>query len=174
MRGKPYNLGSELTENCPKCCPCCGKGDQSFIYWISEYCENRINKYIFIFFLGGPLVLDEVQLITGEQRYLKELFLKKIKSSRSNVPYVISHADYLISPIPVVNSSLELLFDWYTKKNPSQSRKRTFITNPLSTSYLNSNNSSLHNGYTVIKSPYNIFLGSRESLVATTLTTPSK
>ena len=39
--GYKYNttiaIGScRVTENCPKCCPCCGQGDQSFIHWIFE------------------------------------------------------------------------------------------------------------------------------------------
>jgi hypothetical protein len=61
----------------------------------------------------------------GEQKYLKELLLK---SPGSNVPYIVSLTDYLNSPVPVVNSSLELLFDWNSKKkkkkkNPSQTRE---------------------------------------------------
>jgi len=71
--------------------------------------------------------LDELQFYTGEKyKDLKKELL--LKSSESNVPYRVSHEDYLTNTILVLYSFLELLFDWYSKKkkeNPSQPMKST-------------------------------------------------
>jgi len=67
-----------------------------------------------MFLIGGTLALDKLQFHIGKQRYLKELLLK---SSDSNVPYIVSLEGYLISTKPIVSSSLELLFYWYSKKH---------------------------------------------------------
>jgi hypothetical protein len=61
-----------------------------------------------MFILDGTLALDGLQFNTEKQRHLKELLLKNYES---NVPYIVSHADYLTRTISVVSSSLELLFD---------------------------------------------------------------
>jgi len=40
--------------------------------------ENFINRYIYIFLLGGISALDELQFYTGERRHLSEQLLKKV------------------------------------------------------------------------------------------------
>jgi len=89
----------KVSEDCPKSCPCCGEGKQSFEHWIfkcdalaslrwnslnfiddlyvlflrkirvfnplSSYdsisnFEDYINHYIYLFLLGGTLVLNEL------------------------------------------------------------------------------------------------------------------
>jgi len=68
--------------------------------------------------------LDELQFYTGEKyKDLKKELL--LKSSESNVPYRVSHEDYLTNTILVLYSFLELLFDWYSKK---KKKKKTIKT----------------------------------------------
>ena len=104
-----------------------------------------------MFLLGGTLALDELHFDTGEQRHLKELLLE---SSESSVPYIVKLAEYLTNTIPVISSSLELLFDWYSKKPittkkvhvaPIGQRRTSITTSPLSSSHTNSSSCSSYN-----------------------------
>jgi hypothetical protein len=74
---------------------------------ILEY-ENFINRYINTFLLEGISALDELQFDTGEQRHFSEQLLKS--SQGSTVPYIVGLAEYLANTIPIISSSLELLF----------------------------------------------------------------
>jgi len=56
--------------------------------------------------------LDELQFDTGEQRHLHEKLLNS--SQGSTVPYIVGLAEYLAKAIPIISSSLELLFDRYS------------------------------------------------------------
>jgi len=84
---------------------------------ILEY-KNFINRYIYTFLLGGISAFDELQFDTGEQRHLSEQLLKS--SQRSTVPYIVGLSEYLANTIPIISSSLELLFERFSKN--------TFIT----------------------------------------------
>jgi len=68
-----------------------------------------INKYIYIFLLGGISALDELQFDTVEGRHLSEQFI----SGSQGFPfsYIFDLAHYLAKTIPIISSSLELLFD---------------------------------------------------------------
>jgi len=50
---------------------------------------------------------------SGELRQLNELLFKG--SSKSPVPKIVGLAEFLTSPIPIISSSFELLFDRYSK-----------------------------------------------------------
>jgi len=145
--GYKYNTtivfrGGRVSNSCPKFCPCCGRGDQSFIHWIFECstfslcrCKswdfiddffilfankirNFINKYIYIFLLGGISALDELQFDTGERGHLSKQLLKS--SQGSTISFIMGLAEYRTNTIPIINSSLELLFERFNKN--------TFIT----------------------------------------------
>jgi len=75
--------------------------------------EDYINHYIYLFLLGGTLVLNELHFDSGEQRHLNELLFKG--SSESPVPKIVGLAEFLTSAIPIISSSFELLFDRYCK-----------------------------------------------------------
>jgi len=75
--------------------------------------EDYINHYIYLFLLGGTLVLNELHFDSGEQRQLNELFFKG--SSESPVPKIVDLTEFLTSAIPIISSSFELLFDRYSK-----------------------------------------------------------
>jgi len=53
---------------------------------ISDF-EDYINHYIYLFLLGGTLVLNELHFDSGEQRQLNELLFKG--SSESPVPKIV-------------------------------------------------------------------------------------
>jgi len=91
---------------------------------ILEY-ENFINRYIYTFLLGGISALDELQFDTGEQRHLSEQLLKS--SQGSTVPYIVGLPEYLANTIPIISSSLELLFERFSKNNIhyQECRRRT-------------------------------------------------
>jgi hypothetical protein len=72
-----------------------------------EY-ENFLNRYIFIFLLGGISALDELQFNTRERRHLSEQLLNS--SQGSIVPYIVGLSEYFSNTIPIISSSLELLF----------------------------------------------------------------
>jgi hypothetical protein len=79
---------------------------------ISDF-EDYINHYIYLFLLGGTLVLNELHFDSGEQRHLNELLFKG--SSESPVPKIVGLAEFLTNAIPIISSSFELLFDRYCK-----------------------------------------------------------
>ncbi|KAG4083250.1 hypothetical protein H8356DRAFT_1382087 [Neocallimastix lanati (nom. inval.)] len=66
--------------------------------------EDYINHHIYLFLLGGTLVLNELHFDSGEQRQLNELLFKG--SSELPVPK---------DSMPIISSSFELLFDRYCK-----------------------------------------------------------
>jgi len=80
---------------------------------ISDF-EDYINHYIYFFLFSGTLALNELHFDSGEQRQLNELLFKG--SSESPVPKIVGLAEFLTSDaIPIISSSFELLFDWYSK-----------------------------------------------------------
>ncbi|KAG4108017.1 pyridoxal phosphate-dependent transferase [Neocallimastix lanati (nom. inval.)] len=79
---------------------------------ISDF-EDYINHYIYLFLLGGTLVLNELHFDSGEQRQLNELLFKG--SSESPVPKIVGLAEFLTRAMPIISSSFELLFDRYCK-----------------------------------------------------------
>jgi len=75
--------------------------------------EDYINHYIYLFLLGGTLVLNELHFDSGEQRQLNELLFKG--SSESPFLKIVGLAEFLTRAIPIISSSFELLFDRYCK-----------------------------------------------------------
>ena len=55
--------------------------------------EDYINHYVYMFFLGGTLTLNELHFNKGEQRQLNELHFKG--SSESPVPKIVGLAEFL-------------------------------------------------------------------------------
>jgi len=85
----------------------------SFYDSISDF-EDYFNHYIYLFLLGGTLVLNVLHFDSGEQRQLNELLLKG--SSESPVPKKLWNlAEFLTRAIPIISSSFELSFDRYFK-----------------------------------------------------------
>jgi len=79
---------------------------------ISDF-DDYINHYIYLFLLGGTLASNELHFDSGEQRQLNELFFKGL--SELPVSKIVGLAEFLTSAIPIISSSLELLFDRYSK-----------------------------------------------------------
>jgi len=79
---------------------------------ISDF-EDYINHYIYLFLLGGTLVLNELHFDSGEKRQLNELLFKG--SSESHVPKIVGLAEFLTRAIPIISSSFEQLYDRYCK-----------------------------------------------------------
>ena len=126
----------------------------NFIYLLEL--KNIIYNYIFTFLLGGTLAFDELRIDSGEQRHLNDLLYEG--SSESTVPYLLGLAEFLSKSIPIISSSMELLFDRLSKTSivtesadvvPIGHRNNNFVP------YTGSNAASS--------------LDSWESLVATTL-----
>jgi len=75
--------------------------------------------------------------ILGERGHLSEQPLKSSQGSRSSVSYIVGLAKYLTNTIPIINSSLELLFERFSKKKkktlslPRVPRHRTDMTKEL-------------------------------------------
>jgi len=141
---------NRITDDCPRHCPCCGTGNQSFQHWIIECSNfaqlrskhlsfindlynlflykyhsmyifyltseqeinNIINNYIFTFLLGGTLTFNELQIDDGERGRLKE---QLYSSSGSSVPYMLGLAEFLTKSMSIISSSMELLFDRFSK-----------------------------------------------------------
>ncbi|OUM70529.1 hypothetical protein PIROE2DRAFT_1408, partial [Piromyces sp. E2] len=70
--------------------------------------NNIIYNYIFTFLLGGTLAFNELQIDKAEQRHLNE---QLYSSSGSHVPYMEGLAAFLTKTIPIISSSMKLLFD---------------------------------------------------------------
>jgi len=87
-----------------------------------------VNRYIYIFFLGEILALDELQFDTEEWGHLSEQLLKS--SQGSTVPNIVGLAEYLANTISIISSSLELLFGGLAKKHfhYQECRRRTDMT----------------------------------------------
>ncbi|OUM60033.1 hypothetical protein PIROE2DRAFT_14288 [Piromyces sp. E2] len=77
-----YNR-SIVTPDCPNYCPCCGHGEQTFLYWI----------------LLCPAL---TQYRTTSLGFL-------------HVPYMDGLAAFLTKTIPIISSSMKLLFDRFSK-----------------------------------------------------------
>ncbi len=184
---------NRVTDDCPRQCPCCDIGKQSFQHWILECSKfsqlrskylyfindlfnlflnkyhslyifyltsdqeiiDKINNYIFTFLLGGTLAFNELHIDDGERRHLKE---QLYGSSGSSVPYILSLAQFLTESMPIISSSMELLFDRFSK-TPNVTRSVDVV--PIR----HRNN---HIPYTGSNSAVNS-LDSWESLVDTTL-----
>ena len=71
-----------------------------------------IYNYIFTFLLGGTLAFNELQIDKAEQRQLNE---QLYSSSGSHVPYIEGLAAFLTETIPIISSSMKLLFDRFSK-----------------------------------------------------------
>jgi len=85
-----------------------------YIFYLTSEQEinDKINNYIFTFLLGGTLAFNELQIDDGERRHLKE---QLYSSSGSSVPYMLGLAEFLTKSIPIISSSMELLFDRFSK-----------------------------------------------------------
>jgi len=92
---------------------------------ISDF-ENYIHHYIYLFLLGGTLVLNELHLDSGEQRQLNELHLDSGEQRQLNellfkgsselpVSKIVGLMEFLTRAIPIISSSFKLLFDRYSK-----------------------------------------------------------
>jgi len=68
--------------------------------------------------VGRISALDKLQFDTGELRHLSEQLLKS--SQGSIIPCIVGLEEYLTNTIPIISSSLELLFERFSKN--------TFIT----------------------------------------------
>ena len=73
--------------------------------------------YLYIFLLGGISALDELQFDTGKRGHLSEQLQKS--SQESTVPYIMGLAEYLANTMPIISSSLEFLFERFSKKTLS-------------------------------------------------------
>ncbi len=185
---------NRVTDNCPRQCPCCGIGDQSFQHWIlecSKFAQLRskylnfindlynlflnkyhslyifyliseqeikfkINNYVFTFLLGGTLAFNELQIDRSEQKLLEELLYSP--PLESSVPYMLGLAEFLTKSMPIISSSMELLFDRFSKT--------PIVTESVDVVPIRHRNS--HIPYTGSETVDN-GLDSWESLVATTL-----
>ena len=74
--------------------------------------NGKINKYIYLFLLGGTLAFNELQIDRGERRLLNE---RLNGSSESTIPYIVGFAEFLTKSIPLISSSMELLFERFSK-----------------------------------------------------------
>jgi len=90
----------------------------------SSYSLMNIFLFFYFFFFCGTLRLNGLQFNIGEQRHLKEFLLK---SSGSNVPYIVSLVNYFTNNIPFVSSSLELLFNCKKKKKKLFKKKKVNV-----------------------------------------------
>jgi len=83
------------------------------LYLTSEQeINDKINNYIFTFLFGGTLAFNELQIDDGERRRLKE---QLYSSSGSSVPYILGLAESLTKSMPIISSSMELLFERFSK-----------------------------------------------------------
>ena len=85
-----------------------------YIFYLTSEQEinNIINNYIFTFLLGGTLTFNELQIDDGERGRLKE---QLYSSSGSSVPYMLGLAEFLTKSMSIISSSMELLFDRFSK-----------------------------------------------------------
>jgi len=85
-----------------------------YIFYLTSEQEinDKMNNYIFTFLLGGILAFNELQIDDGELRRLKE---QLYSSSGSSVPYMLGLAEFLTKFMPIISSSMELLFDKFSK-----------------------------------------------------------
>ena len=65
--------------------------------------------------VGRISALDKLQFDTGELRHLSEQLLKS--SQGSIIPCIVGLEEYLTNTIPIISSSLELLFERFSKKH---------------------------------------------------------
>jgi len=83
-------------------------------YLISEQeIKFKINNYVFTFLLGGTLAFNELQIDRSEQKLLEELLYSP--PLESSVPYMLDLAEFRTKSIPIISSSMELLFDRFSK-----------------------------------------------------------
>ncbi len=64
------------------------------------------------FLLGGTLAFNKLHIDNGEWRHLKE---QLYGSSESSVPYILGLAQLLTKSMPIISSSMDLLFDRFSK-----------------------------------------------------------
>ena len=74
--------------------------------------DKNIYNYIFTFLLGGTIAFNELRIDEAGQRQLNE---QLYSSSGSHVPYVEGLAAFLTKTIPIISSSMKLLFDRFSK-----------------------------------------------------------
>jgi len=126
-------------------------------YLISEQeIKFKINNYVFTFLLGGTLAFNELQIDRSEQKLLEELLYSP--PLESSVPYMLGLAEFLTKSMPIISSSMELLFDRFSKT--------PIVTESVDVVPIRHRNS--HIPYTGSETVDN-GLDSWESLVATTL-----
>ncbi|OUM61882.1 hypothetical protein PIROE2DRAFT_11995 [Piromyces sp. E2] len=96
---------NRVTPDCPSYCSCCGHGDQTLLHWIL-LCP-ALTQY-----RTTSLTFNELQIDKVEQRHLNEHLYS---SSGSHVPYMEGLAAFFTKTIPIISSSMKLLFDRFNK-----------------------------------------------------------
>ena len=86
-----------------------------YIFYITSEQEinDKINNYIFTFLFGGSLAFNELQIERNEQKLLEELLYSP--PLESSVPYMLGLAEFLTKSMPLISSSMELLFGRFSK-----------------------------------------------------------
>jgi len=130
-----------------------------------------------MFLLGGISALDDLQFNKEDLRYLSEQLLNNSKGF--NIPYIVVLKNYLAKIIPNISSSLELLFEQFSKKSFSTKSadvvpicpRNNIISNPII--YISETNTNilvlLRDSIENNSLNKNLSVFSRESLVDTTL-----
>ncbi|OUM65571.1 hypothetical protein PIROE2DRAFT_7413 [Piromyces sp. E2] len=96
---------NRVTPDCPRYCSCCGHGEQTFLHWIL-LCP------VLTQYRTTSLAFNELQIDKAEQRHLHE---QLYSSSGSHVPYMEGLAAFLTKTIPIISSSMKLLYDRFSK-----------------------------------------------------------
>jgi len=65
------------------------------------------------FLLSGTLAFNELQIDRSEQKLLEELLYSPLLEF--SVPYMLGLAEFLTKSMPIISSSMELLFDRFSK-----------------------------------------------------------
>jgi len=82
-------------------------------YFLSEEeIKKSIYNYIYSFLLGGTLAFKELHIDSGGQRHLNGLLYGP---SESSVPFMLGLAEFLSNAVPIISSSMELLFGRFSK-----------------------------------------------------------
>ena len=65
------------------------------------------------FLLSGTLAFNELQIDRSEQKLLEQLLYSPLLEF--SVPYMLGLAEFLTKSMPIISSSMELLFDRFSK-----------------------------------------------------------
>ena len=73
----------------------------------------KINNYVFTFLLSRTLAFNELQIDRSTQKLLENLLYNS--PLEFSVPYMSGLAEFLTKSIPIISSSMELLFYRFSK-----------------------------------------------------------